>query len=219
MTGKQIVKGMLGIPLASLLRTLKPVSRAMRQLLEWSSARSQLPGLGADVQIDGPIEVLGSGNVTIGPGSRIGAGVVFETSGAGRIRIGRNARINRGTVIVALSGVEIGDWCLIGEYTSIRDANHDTHAAGLIRNQPGIASLINIGSDVWIGRGCCVLKGVTLGDGAVVGANSVVTSDLPPMCIAVGAPARVIGTRVSEPKTGVPKERLDSSAENGLRCV
>lgn len=51
--------------------------------------------------------------------------------------------------------------------------------------------IITIGNDVWIGRGCAVLKGTSIGEGVVIGANSVVTSDIPPYAIACGVPARI----------------------------
>jgi acetyltransferase-like isoleucine patch superfamily enzyme len=58
-----------------------------------------------------------------------------------------------------------------------------------------IADPILIGSNVWIGRGCAVLPGVNIGDGAVVGANSVVNRNIAAMVVAVGAPARTIRSR------------------------
>lgn len=57
---------------------------------------------------------------------------------------------------------------------------------------------INIGNDVWIGRGATVLPGVSIGHGAVVGADAVVTRDVPPYAIVAGNPARVIRFRFSE---------------------
>jgi acetyltransferase-like isoleucine patch superfamily enzyme len=59
-----------------------------------------------------------------------------------------------------------------------------------------VVAKVEIGRDVWIGRGCCILPGVTIFDGAVVGANSVVTRDVPAGAIYAGAPAKQIGTRL-----------------------
>lgn len=58
--------------------------------------------------------------------------------------------------------------------------------------------LVNIGNDVWIGANAMIMRGVTIGDGAVVGAGSIVTKDVPPYAIVVGVPARVIRYRFSE---------------------
>ena len=130
-----------------------------------------------------------------GAACRLGRGAEFDTSASGTIDIGECVRINTGTVIVANSHVTIGSETLIGEYVSIRDANHGTQAGVAMRTQPQDVEGIVIGRDVWVGRGCCILKGVRIGDGAVIGANSVVTSDVPAGTIFAGAPARQIGRR------------------------
>jgi len=65
----------------------------------------------------------------------------------------------------------------------------------LIRNQPDLQLPVQIGSDVWIGANCTILGGVQIGDGAVVGAGSIVNKDIPAYAIAVGNPARVIKYR------------------------
>jgi len=143
-------------------------------------------------QFDGAIHVVARANVTIGKASRLGRDVQFETVGGGAIQIGRHCRLSAGVCIVSYASIVIGDDCLIGEYVSIRDANHGTAAMHLFREQRHESAAIRIGHNVWIGRGTVVLKGVTIGAGSVVGANSVVTRDIPPGCIAVGVPAKVI---------------------------
>ena len=56
----------------------------------------------------------------------------------------------------------------------------------------------SIGNDVWIAANCCVLRGVRIGNGAIIGAGAVVTKDVPPYAIVVGVPGRIIGYRFSE---------------------
>jgi acetyltransferase-like isoleucine patch superfamily enzyme len=156
------------------------------------------PGVQAPVstQFDGPVTASGAGNVRLGEQCRLGRDVHFDTADAGQIILGDRVRINAGGVIVATRSVTIGDDTLVGEYVSIRDADHGTAiGASPIRSQPLVEAEIRIGRDVWIGRGCCILKGVCIGDGAVVGANSVVTSDVPPNSVYAGAPAKQIGSR------------------------
>jgi acetyltransferase-like isoleucine patch superfamily enzyme len=84
---------------------------------------------------------------------------------------------------------------MIGEYTSIRDANHRFGEGAAIRDSGYEAKPIEIGANVWIGRGATVLAGVRIGDNAVVGANAVVTRDIPAGAVAVGVPARPLEIR------------------------
>lgn len=149
-------------------------------------------------QFDGPVQALRGSRVFLGERCRLGHGVFFETPDLGAIRVGSHVRINQGTVIVAATSVQIGDDTLIGEYVSIRDADHGMLPGTPMRLQQQTSKPIVIGADVWIGRGAVVLKGVTLGDGAVVAANSVVTKNVPPMTIVAGVPAKTVKTRARE---------------------
>lgn len=149
----------------------------------------------ASTQFDGPVRVTGTGKVKLGEYCRLGRDVLFETTGDGQIVVGERVRINAGSVLTAHAGIQIGDDSLIGEYVSIRDANHGLKTGELIRKQPHESARIRIGRDVWIGRGCCVLKGILIDDGAVVGANSVLTQSVPKGSIFAGIPAKSIGNR------------------------
>lgn len=110
------------------------------------------------------------------------------------ISIGAYTRIY-GSCIHAFSRVEIGRNCLIAANCQIMDANgHDPcfdslekRAASKDRGRPVV-----IEDYVWLGTGCIVLPGVRIGRGSVVGAGSVVTHDIPSMCVAVGNPAKVV---------------------------
>ena len=106
------------------------------------------------------------------------------------LTIGRGGFINGGTTIAAARSVRIGDDCLIGEGVSIHDTDfHPVHA-----DTPVAVAPVSIGRNVWLANHVTVLRGVTIGDHAVVGAGAVVTHDLPARAIAVGNPARVVGT-------------------------
>lgn len=179
-----------------MLRLLEPALLRVRRFGFEILARSRLRGCVAPgVQFVGPVIVEGTGNVHIGAGTRVGRNVFFETYDAAAIKIGRRVTINDGVVLVAYSGVEIGDDAMIGEYTSIRDADHGMVCGVPVRVQEHSSSPVRIGSDAWIGRGVAVLKGVVIGAGAVVGANSVVTRDVAENAIVAGAPARMLGER------------------------
>ncbi len=180
------------------IRWLAPIHRRLARFSYEIWARSQVHGtIEPGAQFIGWITVEGTGRVHIGRGTRLGRRAFLETQGSGEIRIGRNCTINDHTTIVSHESVTLGDYALVGEYASIRDANHGTEPGSPMRFQPHDTAPVSIGNDAWIGRGACVLKGVTVGDGAIVGANAVVTKDVEAAAISVGVPARAIGQRGS----------------------
>jgi acetyltransferase-like isoleucine patch superfamily enzyme len=136
------------------------------------------------------------GNIDIGKNCGIGDGVFFSATRGAFLRIGDSSSLNTGCHLLAVYGIEIGANTHVGEYCSIRDQNHGFKFSDIPISSQGFSGApIRIGQDVWIGRGVFVGAGVTIGDGTVIGANSVVTKSIPPYSIAVGAPAKVIGSR------------------------
>jgi acetyltransferase-like isoleucine patch superfamily enzyme len=122
--------------------------------------------------------------------------VLVECHLEGRLVVGDDVHVSRGGVIACGKGeLFIGDHTIIGEYTSIRNSQHGTRRSQIIRAQDEDCRALRIGRDVWIGRGCAILPGVTIGDGAVVGANSVVTRDVEAFAVVAGAPARLLRYR------------------------
>lgn len=112
------------------------------------------------------------------------------------IIIHQNTFLGEYVVIYGHGGVEIGENTLIAMHTVIVSSNHTIPLRSeKIRDKPDILLPTKIGSDVWIGANCTILGGVRIGDGAVIGAGSVVTKDIPPYAIAFGNPAKVIKYR------------------------
>ncbi len=137
---------------------------------------------------------------------RIGEGAVLGDAGAGRpgapillaarnagswIGIGARARLANGVEMIATERIEIGARFLVGAGARILDS--DFH--GVTREERGAAgrsSPVLIGNDVWLGMSAMVLKGVSIGDRAVIGAVSVVVRDVPAGAVVAGHPARLL---------------------------
>jgi acetyltransferase-like isoleucine patch superfamily enzyme len=116
-----------------------------------------------------------------------------------RIVIGNSVRASNWVHIAATHYVEIGDHCLIGSKVIITDHGHGQYANGHSSplEPPAKRRLdsnrkVIIGRNVWLGESVVVMPDVTIGEGAVIGANSIVSRDIPPFTVAVGAPARPI---------------------------
>lgn len=134
--------------------------------------------------------------IKVGQRTTFCEGVVLEVLRDGKLEIGEHVWLNNGVIVSAGDSMKIGDFVLIGEYTSIRDSDHGhTQIDVPIIEQGLISKSITIGRNSWIGRGVALLKGVSIGEGAIVGANAVVTKDVPPFAIVAGVPAKIIKTR------------------------
>lgn len=111
------------------------------------------------------------------------------------VRIGARTTVGISTLIYASERIDIGDDCMIAPFVHIVDSNHGTRRDTPMNRQPNETAPIRIGNDVWIGAHVVILKGVTIGDGAIVAAGAVVRDDVAPYSIVGGVPARMIGER------------------------
>lgn len=196
MTAHLLVKSLLVLPLRTLLRITAGLRESLRRLHAHASLAADLTiSLPASVVVLGPSFVYGTGAVRFGDDILLYPHLHLETQDAATITIGDRSVLSRGVHLVAMSGITIGSGSMIGEYSSVRDANHLRAEGTAIRDAGHTARPIHIGSEVWIGRGVTILGGVTIGDGATVGANAVVTRDVPPGSIVAGVPAAPIRTR------------------------
>lgn len=137
--------------------------------------------------------------IEVESGVALDRGVTLLASGDplphAKIQVGSGTYINRNTFIDASLLVSIGCQSAIGPNCYITDHDHGTELDLPPLAQPLISKPTQIGDRVWLGANVTVLKGVTIGNDAIIGAGSIVTKDIPERAIAVGAPAKVIRYR------------------------
>ena len=123
------------------------------------------------------------------------------------IKVGKNFFANYNCTFLDVATITFGDNCLLGPNVAIYTAGHPVHPHSRnSRYEYGIA--VTIGNDVWLGGNTVVCPGVTIGDGCVIGAGSVVTKDIPPYSIAAGNPCRVIRTITDEDRNYYFRDRV-----------
>ena len=145
-------------------------------------------GIGRRVIINGPLRL------SMGDHSALYDNVALV--GNGEIRIGAGSTLGNNCVVACVERVDIGNNVMVAGYCYIVDQDHDFSSPHVPIAKQGVRSApVVIDDDVWIGSHAVVLRGVHIGRGAVVGANSVVTSDVPEYSVVAGNPARVIRNR------------------------
>ena len=140
------------------------------------------------------LEALLEGRLELGMGVLFEPNVWITAPGAARVRIGAGSFLNLGVMVAAAELVEIGDHCMFANGCFVSDASHRLDDPKLPVTWQGFTSKgpTRVGDNVWCGAHVVVTSGVTIGERCVIGANSVVTTDIPPYSIAAGAPARVL---------------------------
>jgi galactoside O-acetyltransferase len=135
-------------------------------------------------------------NIHIGEGFEAHSGVKMF-SWRGELHIGDNVLLNCNCFINAeKSSLRIGNDCMLANNVTVWCMNHNySRKDKLIREQEHMIKPVRIGDDVWIAAHSVILPGVTIGDGSVVAAGSVVTRDVPPYSVVGGVPAKIIKTR------------------------
>ena len=137
------------------------------------------------------LEALREGRLEVGEHTLFEPYVWITAPGEARVRIGSGSYLNIGVMVAAHELVEIGDYCMLANGCFVTDANHRFDDLEKPVPWQGFTSKgpTRIGDNVWCGANVVITSGVTVGERCVIGANSVVTRDLPPLSIASFRPS------------------------------
>ena len=170
-----------------------------RNSLPWNRARIHYElmrrGAFARWPIEGNVlEALREGRLEVGEGTLFEPGVWLTAPDQARIRIGSACFLNLGVMVAAVELVEIGDHCMFANGCFVSDGAHrfDDPVKPVPWQGFTTKGPTRVGDNVWCGANVVITSGVTIGERCVIGANSVVTDDIPPFSIAAGAPAKVL---------------------------
>ena len=168
-------------------------------LQEWENERLLLERfptakIEKDVQIKNPHLLTLGENVIFQKGTILHCGGMTWSDGKGSVQVGDNVGISPYCVLYGAGGIVIGDRSTFGPCCMIfsQFGDYSTSTVHPVKHQ---FREVRIGKEVWMFAGCIVNPGVTIGDGAVIQAGSMVTKDIPPKAICRGVPARQVGER------------------------
>ena len=146
------------------------------------------------------LQIARKGSIRFGRFVWIGDGTKIRCH-EGVVEIGSKTVMGQECTISAYQRVRIGEECVIADRAMFIDFDHGVvEVERPIRVQGIYKRDVEVGSNVWIGYGACVLRGVSVGDNSIVGTNSVVTRDVPANAVVAGIPARVIRMREAPEK-------------------
>ena len=189
-------KSLLVAPLRTALRATAGLRESLVRLYAHASLGAQLKHpLPSSVVVLGRCFVHGTGNILFAADTLLYPDLHLETQSPAAITLGVGVVLSRGVHLVSMAGISLGRGCMIGEYSSLRDANHARQPGVPIRDAGHTAKPIILGQEVWVGRGVTILGGVTVGDFATIAANAVVTRDVPAGAVVGGVPAVPIRKR------------------------
>jgi len=164
-------------------RLLTPAGR------RWRSDGPFFLGKRLELKIEPRGEIRFGRFVWIGDGTKI-------RSHEGAVEIGAKTVMGQECTISAYQRVRIGEECVIADRAMFIDFDHGVvEVERPIRSQGIYKRDVEVGNNVWIGYGACILRGVSVGDNAIIGTNSVVTKDVPANAVVGGIPARIIRKR------------------------
>ena len=120
------------------------------------------------------------GVLRIGGGFKMRDGAKLRVRKGASCTLGRNVSLGSFNVINCQQSISIGDDVILSPNVQIYDHDHDYACEGGIRAGRYLTAPVEIGSNVWIGANCVILRGTSIGDNCVIGANTVVSGDIPP---------------------------------------
>ncbi len=136
-----------------------------------------------------PIHIGKCATLIASSDNKIRLSVWSNNAEKGSIHIGNYCMICPGVRIGSAERINIGDNCMIASNSYIADSDwHDIYN----RIAMGKTAPVDIEDNVWVGEGAIICKGVSIGENSIIGAGSVVVSDIPPGCISAGNPARIV---------------------------
>lgn len=175
--------------------------------IEWNYYKKRLANIGKNSQIGQNFSIINPNGISIGDNFSGGCDIALWSWNAVNIKgddckliIKNNVSITDRCIISAANRIEIGNGCLLGRDTFITDNSHGKNITleelDISPHERDIYSkgTVIIGDNVWTGKNVCIMPNVKIGNGAIIGANSVVTHNIPPYSVAVGSPAKVIKT-------------------------
>jgi acetyltransferase-like isoleucine patch superfamily enzyme len=141
------------------------------------------------------LEIGRNATLSLGRWSWLGHGCKIRVH-EGEVSIGAKSVLGQECTVSAFQHVSIGRECIVADRVMMIDFDHGVVEVERSIRQQGIYKRdVGIGNNVWIGYGACILRGITVGDNAVVGTSAVVTTDIPDNAVVAGIPARVIRMR------------------------
>lgn len=178
--------------------------KRVRTMLTWRAYSKQIGKIGKDTMVGKGLQLVGPQYMEIGDRFSGGVGLTLQAWDhyAGetfqpKLIIGNDVMFTDYVQVSCIDRVEIGDHALLGQNVYISDNSHgnaDPSAIGVPPLERKLTSKgpVKIGKNVWIGRCTTILSGVTIGDNAIIGANSVVTKDVAANTVVAGVPAKTL---------------------------
>lgn len=176
----------------------------VKDCIFWKSVSIKLKRVGKNSAVGSGLQIRGMEHIEIGDNFTAGKGTTLQAWDCyenqkfnPQIIIGNNVMLTDYVQISAINKVVLGDNLLVGQGVYISDNAHGNADKTAIDIPPIKRPLTSkgpviIGKNVWIGRGAVILSGVTVGDNAIIGANSVITKDVPANSVVGGVPAKII---------------------------